>query len=157
MVRHGRRDENTMDHQVRALVFFDIGGTLATVTLGPGGASIAALDVFPEVPEVLGRLRDRGVRLGIISDPGPIPTSEVDRALRDAGIATSFDPDLVIYGAKRSPAIFRLASTRSRPGGTLLFVGENDEERSHAVHAGFLVRSSPSLALDLLNGRHADS
>jgi len=138
-----------MDDPVRVLAFFDIGGTLANVTVGPGGDRITALEVLPEVPEVLDRLRAGGVRLGIISNPGSIPPDEVKRALADAGIP--FDPDLVIFGPKDSPAIFRLAATtHAHPGERLMFVGEDPAERAHAAEAGFMVRSRPSLALDVL-------
>src|SRR3712207_7200026 len=61
-------------------VFFDIGGTLASATLSPSGDRIEQLAVYPYVPGVLGKLRERGARLGILSDPGSLPSGELDRA-----------------------------------------------------------------------------
>ncbi|WP_250036424.1 hypothetical protein [Paractinoplanes maris] len=135
---------------MEVLVFFDIGGTLADVTVGPG-PTIATMDVLPGVADVLRCLSDGGLRLGVLSDPGPIPTSEVDRALRDAGLGPFFDPGLVIYGSKSTPAIFHRAAAQSCPGARLVFVGENDGERARATEAGFDVRPSPAVALDLLD------
>ncbi len=52
------------------VVFFDIGGTLASVALSSNADRIEQLAVYPYVPGVLAELRERGARLGIISDPG---------------------------------------------------------------------------------------
>ena len=84
-----------MDQLAGAVAFFDIGNTLAAVALSPSGDGIE-LAVFPEVPPVLGELRDRGVRLGVISDRGSIPADEVNRALVTAGLWELLDPELVV-------------------------------------------------------------
>ncbi|MGY1666632.1 hypothetical protein [Geodermatophilus sp. SYSU D00696] len=69
-----------------AVVYSDIGGTLASVTLSADGERIEELAVYPYVRGVLAELRQRGARLGVLSDPGPLPTDELDRALEDAGL-----------------------------------------------------------------------
>src|SRR3712207_9414700 len=121
------------------VAFFDIGGTLASVTLSPDGDRIADLTVYADVPEVLADLRRRGARVGIVSDPGPVPHGEVDRALQDAGLGGLLDPDLVVYGAKDSPRVFEQAVARAGAVDRALFVGEDAAERAHALAAGLLV------------------
>ena len=74
------------------VAFFDIGGTLASVALSPGGDRIEHLGVHPDVPGVLEDLRRRGARLGIVSDPGPVPHEEVDRALEGPASGASSTP-----------------------------------------------------------------
>jgi hypothetical protein len=135
------------------VAFFDIGGTLASVTLSPGGDRIERLDVYPRVPEVLEDLRRRGTRLGIVSDPGPLPGEEVDRALEEAGLRGLLDPDLVVYGTKDSPRVFTQALARAGAVDRALFVGEDAAERAHALQAGLLVAPHPRLAVAVLDQR----
>jgi leucyl aminopeptidase len=147
-----------MDPLADAVAFFDIGNTLAAVSLLPSGNGIE-LAVFPEVPSALGALWDRGVRLGVISDRGSIPADEVNQALVTAGLWDFLTPELVIYGKKDSPRIFELAAQRAgapAPGLQLLFVGEDGGERAQAQLAGFLVAERPDLALAVL-GQQAGS
>src|SRR6266508_490706 len=135
-----------MDPLADAVAFFDIGNTLAAVSLLPSGDGIE-LAVFPEVPPALGALRDRGVRLGVISDRGSIPADQVT-------------PALVVYGRKDSPRVFQLAAQRAgapAPGLRLLFVGEDAGERAQAHLAGFLVAERPGLALAVLEQQAAPS
>jgi leucyl aminopeptidase len=141
-----------VDPLADAVAFFDIGNTLAAVSLLPSGDGIK-LAVFPEVPPALGELRDRGVRLGVISDRGSIPADEVNRALMTAGLWELLTPELVVYGRKDSPRVFELAAERAgapAPGLRLLFVGEDAGERAQAQLAGFLVAERPGLALAML-------
>src|SRR3712207_2918586 len=105
------------------VAFFDIGGTLASAGLSPSGDRIEQLAVYPYVPGVLGELRERGARLGIISDPGSLPPEELDRALEDAGLRGFLEPELVLYGPKDSPRIFEQAVERARGADRLLFIG----------------------------------
>ena len=142
-----------MDSLAGVVAFFDIGNTLASVTVSSSGDHIERLAVLPDVPLVLATLRDRDVQLGIISDRGRIPEEEVNQALAAAGLWDFFAPELVIYGRKDSPRIFELAATQAGMPGSerlLLFVGEDPAERAQAVRAGFLVASHPSLALSVL-------
>lgn len=139
-----------MNSLADAVAFFDIGNTLAAVEVAPSGDRIERLNVFPDVPSVLAGLRDRGVRLGIISDRGTIAVEEVNRALAAAGLLDFFVPELVTYGRKDSPRAFELAAQRAgppAPGRLLLFVGEDAAERAQASQAGFLVAPDPRSAL----------
>ena len=145
-----------MDALVGAVAFFDIGNTLASVVVAPSGDRIERLTVLPDVSAVLAALTGRGVRLGIMSDRGPIPAEQVNQALEDAGILGFFEPTLIIYGKKDSPAVFEFAARQTGGpdrGRRLLFVGEDPAERAQALQADFLVASHPRLALSALEGQ----
>lgn len=136
------------------VAFFDIGDTLATVSRSGPGDPTVRLTVLPDVPAVLAALRQRGVRLGIISDPGPIPAADVNQALVAAGLWDFFTPHLVIYGKKNSSRIFVLAAQEARSSGAvrcLLFVGEDPRERGFAQEAGFLATADPRDAVAVLD------
>ncbi|HEV7450816.1 MAG TPA: hypothetical protein VGO16_05400 [Pseudonocardiaceae bacterium] len=137
-----------------ALAFFDIGNTLASVTISSSGDRVEKLTVYPYVPGVLGELRDRGARLGVISNRGPLPAEDVNQALEAAGLWNFFEPELVIYGPKDSPRIFEQAAAHAGVPDHLLFVGEDPGERAQALLAGFLVAPHPQLALPVLE-QHA--
>ncbi|MDQ4033049.1 MAG: M28 family peptidase [Actinomycetota bacterium] len=139
-----------MDRLTGALAFFDIGNTLASVTISSSGDRIEKLAVYPYVPGVLGELRDRGARLGVISNRGPLPAADVNQALEAAGLWTFFEPELLIYSPKDSPRIFEQVAAQAGTPDRLLFVGEDPGERSQALQAGFLVAPHPQLALAVL-------
>ena len=139
-----------MDRLMGALAFFDIGDTLGSVTISSGGDRIEKLMAYPYVPGVLGELRDRGTRLGIISNRGPIPADNVNQALEAAGLWNFFEPELVIYGAKNSPRIFEQAVAQAGTPDHRLFVGEDPGERAYALQAGLLAAPHPRLALAVL-------
>jgi bacterial leucyl aminopeptidase len=139
-----------MDGLTGAVVFFDIGNTLASVTIAASGDRIDRLAVYPYVPGVLTELHERGARLGIISNRGDIPAEEVNHALRTAGLWDFFEPQLVVYGAKDSPGIFEQAAAQADTPDSILFVGEDAAERAHAIQAGFLAAPHPQLALSVL-------
>jgi bacterial leucyl aminopeptidase len=115
------------------------------------------LNVYPQVPAVLQELRDSGVRLGIVSNIGQETEENVRRVLEEGQIYDFFEPDLLIYGEKDSPEIFRRAAERAGHPATperCLYVGEDRDERSYALEAGFRVAPHPRLALQVLNGKH---
>ena len=132
-----------------ASVFFDIGDTLASVAVSPSGDRIERLAVYPFVPGVLAELRDRGARLGILSDPGPVPHEEVDRALATAGIGSSLEPALVRYGPKDSPEPFARAAAAAGSD-RVVFVGEDPGERASALQAGLSAVPHPRLVVPFL-------
>ncbi|MEA2904340.1 MAG: hypothetical protein QOI12_1727 [Alphaproteobacteria bacterium] len=142
------------------VIFFDIGQTLAAAHLNAAGR-LDSLEPLPGVLDVLGRLRDAGYRLGIISNTGE-ETSEIMRhALTNAGLYPFFASEsrLLIYSSevhmtKNSPDIFRLACKRA--GRDLqpqrcLFVGEDESERKFASKAGLQVAATPSDAAQELD------
>jgi bacterial leucyl aminopeptidase len=139
-----------MDGLTGAVVFFDVGNTLAVVAVSPSGDRIDRLAVYPYVPGVLAGLRERGARLGIISNRGAIPAENVNQKLRAAGLWDFFEPELVVYGAKDSPRIFEQSAAQAGTQTRMLFVGEDAAERAQAVQAGFLVAPHPQLALPVL-------
>ena len=138
------------------VVFFDIGDTLASVSIGPN--SSIELTPFPGVIPALQKLRKHGAKLGIISNRGNIPEQNVNNALKSAGLLQHFERRLIIYGPKDSPQIFEQAAALARqpvplPDGLskiLMFVGEDATERAHARAVNFLVAPHPSLAFDIL-------
>jgi hypothetical protein len=139
-----------------AVAFFDIGNTLASVRVATTESCIEQMIVYPDVPPVLEALRQEDVRLGILSDRGPIPEENVNEALEHAGLIPFFDQNLIIYGPKDSPRLFEQAATRVlHLGGnealpTLLFVGEDAAERAQARSGDFLVAPHPRLAMTML-------
>ena len=144
-------DEPTSAGSLGAVVFFDVGDTLATVAVSPAGDSISRLDVHPQVPSILRGLRERGVRIGIISDRGSIPAADVDQALGDSGLMELIDPHLVVYGPKHATATFEKAAALVEGSLPRVYVGEDAAERTQATRAGFLVAPHPELALAVLS------
>jgi leucyl aminopeptidase len=142
-----------MDPLTGTVVFFDIGGTLASVALSPNGDRVEGLLVYPDVWGVLEELRGRGARLGVISDPGPVASEEIGRALEHAGLRRFLIPELEIYGPKDSPEIFEQALQRAGVADRVLFVGEDAGERAQALRAGLLVAPHPRLAPVVLDGQ----
>ncbi len=135
-------------------VFFDIGDTLAKVIFTEEGDQIERFEVFDYVPDALQRLKDNGVRLGIISNRGGISEKNVKDALEAAGLLSFFESDLIIFGKKDSPTIFKKAMEKAGLAGERdksVFVGENAQERQHAS-AHLRVADDPRRALDVLQG-----
>jgi hypothetical protein len=141
-------------------VFFDIGETLGSAVISPPPHRLQRLDVYPYIPAVLEDLRDRGARLGIISNTGEEREDRLREVLVDAGIFDFFDSALLVYSAevgltKDSPEIFRLAARLAGMENHLdlcLFVGEDSWERGFALEAGMRVAPHPLLAAAALEG-----
>ena len=132
-------------------VFFDIGQTLGVPSISPAGR-LERLALFPGVADALAELRTLEVRLGIISNIGPVTdenVAAVREALADAGILDSFAPELLVFGAKDSPEIFTraaaLAGHENEPA-KCAFVGETQAERDFAHTAGIRVTDRVSAA-----------
>jgi len=135
------------------IVFFDIGDTLATPIFAPDDRLIG-FNVFPEARPSLEALKARQVRMGIISNAGDELPANVNALLEQCGLLQFFDPEIIVYGKKDSPAIF---VTAAETGGVTpdqcVFVGENSKERSFALAAGFQgVSPHPLLTLDVIEG-----
>jgi hypothetical protein len=135
------------------VIFFDIGQTLATARLDANGRLIG-FTVLPGVIAALEGLRERSLRMGIISNRGNVPARTVIQALDRARLLDFFDPHLIIFAEKNSPTPFRDAAAKAgEPPANCFFVGENNKERSHALRAGFAKAiPDPALVLDVLAG-----
>ncbi|HSE18964.1 MAG TPA: M20/M25/M40 family metallo-hydrolase [Pyrinomonadaceae bacterium] len=135
------------------VIFFDIGQTLATARRDANGRLIG-FTVLPGVIAALEGLRARSLRMGIISNRGSIPANTVIRELDRARLRNFFDPHLIIFAVKNSPAPFAAAAaTAGEPAANCFFVGENNKERSHALTAGYAKAiPDPALVLDVLDG-----
>jgi len=133
------------------VIFFDIGDTLATPRIT--GDRLEFI-VLPGVLAALEALRKRSLRMGIISNRGTIEADTVNAALEAAGLLVFFDPNLIVFAKKDSPAPFIDAAAKAGvPPGDCIFVGENNQERVHALNAGFMKAiPDPSLVLDVLDG-----
>lgn len=136
------------------VVFFDIGDTLATPVFNPDN-SLGAFNVFPEARTALESIKQRGLRMGIISNPGNENPENVNLALDRAGLLQFFNEEIIVYGKKDSPAIFISAAEQASVSlAECVFVGENGRERSFALAAGFGgVAPHPSLALSVIDGK----
>jgi hypothetical protein len=141
-----------------AVVFFDLGGTLGSPSLSPPPIHLVGFEVFDFTLPVLDELRDRGLRLGVISNTGEDDGPAVDAVLERAGIRDFFEPSLRIYSrdvgmSKDSPRIFLLAAERAGESASrCMFVGEDPAERAFAEQAGSMTAAHPQLALDILDG-----
>ncbi|MFB2772748.1 M28 family peptidase [Pelatocladus sp. BLCC-F211] len=146
-----------MSETMQPVIFFDIGETLGTPRISPFPYRIEGLDVYPYVPDVLRQLQERNLRIGIISNIGDDTPENVKRVLQECQIYDFFDPNLLIYGAKDSPEIFERAARQAGHANNpqqCLFVGEDSQERSYAIQAGWRVAPHPCLVLEVLNGSH---
>jgi hypothetical protein len=77
-------------------VFFDIGATLASPVLSADRTRLIALNVYPFVPEILGALRQQGVRLEVLSNTAPSDTLvSLSAVLEDAGLLSFFERELL--------------------------------------------------------------
>jgi leucyl aminopeptidase len=142
------------------VVFFDLGETLGSPVFLPGSIHLADFQVFPFVPSLLQQLKERGLKMGLISNTGEDTGTQIDQVLESAGILHFFEPPLRIYSkdvglTKDDPEIFRLATSRagfSDSPSSCLFVGENDGERHTALGAGLRVSAHPQQVLEELEG-----
>src|SRR5882757_8793756 len=134
-------------------VFFDLGGTLGTPIISAATGHLTGFDVFPFVAVLLESLRQRHVRLGLISNTGADGHETVDAVLSKSGLLAFFEPELRIYSrdvghTKAETEIFQIAIDRagmSNEPDRCLFVGEDAQEREVARDAGMRVLSGPLL------------
>jgi leucyl aminopeptidase len=134
-------------------VFFDLGGTLGTPLFSPMDDHLEGFEVYPEAREALEQVRTHDLRMGIVSDAGPEPAARINSALEQCGIYGFFDPTLIIYAKKDSPAPFRQAAEKAGcPPAECVFVGEDRAERRYAREAGFRVAPHPKFAVDVARG-----
>jgi 2-haloacid dehalogenase len=98
------------------------------------------LDAFPEVAEVLQRLRDGGMKTAILSNGTP---SMLIAAVRRAGLERLLDPllsvdSLRIY--KPHPSVYQLAVDQLHiPAERICFLSANGWDASGAAHFGLRV------------------
>jgi leucyl aminopeptidase len=140
-------------------IFVDLGDTLGVPVLSHKG-QLQRFDPFEFSKPVLMHLRERGSRLGVISNTGDEPGTRVNEILRDAGLIEYFEVALLIYSKdiglkKDSPRIFKYAAQGAGLGGATrqcLFVGEDARERGYAMDAGLRVCPHPLLVEEVLAG-----
>jgi FMN phosphatase YigB (HAD superfamily) len=137
-------------------IFFDLGGTLGEPVFSEPPVQLVRFDLFFGVKANLQLLREKGYRLGIISNTGNMPGSAIEAVLGPTGILDLFEPELRIYSfdvrlTKETPQIFQLAAARAGLAENIdrcVYVGDNDAERAVAVAAGMQAfRDATSLSL----------
>lgn len=148
-------------------VFFDLGDTLGTATVGGSPIHLIRFDVFPFIlPSssnaaergVLERLKKRGLRLGVISNTGDDKAPAMHAVLAPTGLLAHLDPALLVYSGdegvtKASPQIFNNAAARAGlMAEACLFVGENAAERAVAKSAGWRICPHPLMVDEVLDG-----
>ena len=151
-----------MNKNLNHVVLFDIGNTLGIPRILPPSYKLERLDIYPYISPILEKLKDRNIRLGIISNTNNETANNINRVLEEAEILNFFEPELLFYSSvigleKNSPKIFNLAAERAKKFDTpehCLFVGEDNTERSYAKEAGWRVSPHPILVWDILNGEN---
>lgn len=119
---------------------------LAATGLGPGAkdrlmALYMRLDAYPEVPDVLGRLRRAGLATAILSNGSP---DMLDAAVASAGLDAHLDAVLsadAVGVFKPDARVYRLALDRLglRAAKDVLFLSSNGWDVHGAAHFGFRV------------------
>lgn len=98
------------------------------------------LDPYPEVPEMLRRLKAKGLKTAILSNGSP---AMLDAAVKSAGIASSLDAVLSVEDAgiyKPHASVYRLATAHfDVPPAAILFMSSNGWDAHGAAHFGFRV------------------
>jgi len=124
------------------VAFFDIGGTLGTVTQGHGGSGYV-LHPFRDTATVLEGLQLLGLRVGVITNvPSDMDKQSVGAMLADAGLVVFFDPAGIVTStdagsSKPSAEIYHYAAAAlGVPAERCLFVGEDPAQVDGARAAG---------------------
>lgn len=135
------------------VIFFDIGDTLATPRLD-ANRQLLELTVLPGVLSALEALSKRQLRMGIISNRGNLEAAAIKRALDVSRLLDFFEPGLIIFAKKDSSIPFqKAAETAGVDPRDCIFVGENNQERAHALSAGYMKAiPDPALVIDVLDG-----
>ncbi|RWR16817.1 HAD family hydrolase [Sinirhodobacter populi] len=89
-------------------------------------AEIASIEVAPDAPDVLRRLRATGFRLALASNLAPAYVPAVERLLGDQVDVTCFSCDPDIRAVKPEPKFFEALQTRlGLPASRILMVGDS--------------------------------
>jgi FMN phosphatase YigB (HAD superfamily) len=125
----------------KPVLFFDLGDTLGVPRINNN--TLQGIDVFPFVPEILARLKEK-CRLGILSNTGTETLTTMQSVLKAAGIADFFDSSIKLFSSvegmdKTNINFFRLAIQRAGDGAQCVYVSESDAERALAMNAGMKV------------------
>lgn len=132
-----------------AVLYFDIGGTLADASVAVDGSF--QFRPLPRVVDVLAALSAH--RLGIISNPGTDPAAPARAAAAlSATFGDIFAADLIHWGPKTSRAIFDTALVAAGGADGCVFIGEDPSERAMARRSGMRTAPHPVFALAAARG-----
>lgn len=102
--------------------------------------TMAKVAVYRPIPEILRALRERGVKIGIVTNSG---APYIARLLRHLGLSEAFDvvityADVKAEGKKPSPKGIELALERlgAQKSDVIAFLGDDDNDLIAAYHAG---------------------
>jgi leucyl aminopeptidase len=145
---------------VISAIFFDLGDTLGVPVLSVDHR-LERFEPFQFAQPVSMELREKGIRLGVISNTGEEPGARLNEILKQCALLDYFQPILLIYSKdvglkKDSPKIFQHAAKAAGLEGMpeqCLFVGEDAAERGHAMTAGWRVCPHPLLVGEVLAGQ----
>ena len=141
-----------------SVLFFDLGILVKSIA-SRNPAYLAQLDPAIDIATALNKLRDEGVRMGIIGDSAGKQTLEhVKSALEQTFIYLFLDVELIIYSSvvdrrKDSSEIFKIAVVRAGLSASpedCLFVGESSTERAFALEAGMQALHPDSFWRDIV-------
>ena len=141
-------------------IFFDLGDTLGVPVLSID-RRLECFEPFQFAQPVLKELREKNLRLGVISNTGEEPGTRLNEVLGQCALLDYFERTLLIYSKdvglnKDSPKIFQHAAKAAGLKGMpeqCLFVGEDATERGHALTAGWCVCPHPLLVGEVLAGQ----
>ncbi|MGB7789946.1 MAG: M20/M25/M40 family metallo-hydrolase [Terrimicrobiaceae bacterium] len=147
------------ENDVISAIFFDLGDTLGVPVLSVDHR-LERFEPFQFAQPVLKELRERAMRLGVISNTGEEPGARMNEVLGECALLGFFEPTLLVYSKdaglkKDSPKIFQHAAKAAGLAETpehCLFVGEDATERGHALTAGWRVCPHPLLVGEVLAG-----
>jgi bacterial leucyl aminopeptidase len=146
-----------MDRNDSPVIFFDVNGTLGSVTESYANGAGRGLVVYPDVPDQLQALRDNGARIGIVSTA---PQDQQRQSLATSGLDGYVETDLIIAPASgdTTSSFTDLVARAAREAGRAawpercLFVSVDSRSRRDALEAGLRAAPDPALAWDVLNG-----
>jgi FMN phosphatase YigB (HAD superfamily) len=141
-----------------AVVFFDIGGTLAEPRFDCDRSHLTGLEVHAKALRTLQALQLNDVRMGIISNTGTETRTNLLQLLEQSGLLSFFAAPLLIFSSvvgleKPHLPIYQLAALRAGLAAfpeRCLYVGEAEADRQGAMQAGWRVVRNPAEAESIL-------
>jgi hypothetical protein len=102
------------DNDVISAIFFDLGDTLGVPVLSVDHR-LERFEPFQFAQPVLKELREKRMRLGVISNTGEEPGARMNEVLGECALLGFFEPTLLVYSKdaglkKDSPKIFQHAA-----------------------------------------------
>lgn len=141
------------------VVFFEMGNTLGNVWFSPLSQKLQGLDVHLHIPIVLNKLRNNGLRLGVIFNSVEGTPESIEFVLKRSGVLKYFETDLLIcnstlFSTPNSVEVFKIAAQKAGCLETpelCLYVSDDQVIRNLATKAGFQVAEDPISVLKMFH------